>query len=470
MFDEVLNIENINKQFINVLRIKLKLDKKTAAWTYTFLVRLARFTLCESYILSSDEHFFSDFLNLQKQAALDQFEKYYGVIEDYDLNINQIAKAGTFFNNLLSDFDSLIIRYYWESIVKASSSKELRYKILEVCQRILPSIFRVDNMMGQVYQGTLQTIKKTIIKNYIKNIQLNNEECEKIIVNFLAFSTNNLHDIVKAMKKVLKKADPKLLLQALKLESWLFENRFRNSLQWVLTSGFVVHSKLINYFQKITKFLNEHFDEVNDEEFLDYIYSFRKAVLFQVDKREGKFYKNFISKYDVFFKHKGTYSISYLEKQNKEIQNNLIKYHSVKPNLNVDGTEYLAKQVRHLRKRMEHYATVLAKRKSKKLNKKKHLKYSLWTQGEALSKKKEKNIDNIKIKCMPLRDLEKKIATNKVSFKVDLKALILSLRRATVFFHIFAKEQEYMIENAQFLYQVFCVVILDSIFEVKNDK
>ena len=464
----MLNIENINKQFVNVLRIKLKLDKKTAIWTYNFLVRLARFTLCESYILSSDENFFNDFLNVQKQTALDQFEKYYGVIEDYDLNINQIAKAGTFFNNLLSDFDSLIIKYYWESIVKASSSKELRYKILEVCQRILPSIFRVDNIMEQVYQGTLYTIKKTIIKNYIKNIKLNNEECEKIIVNFLAFSTNNLHDIVKAMKKVLKKADIQLLLQALKLESWLFENRFRNSLQWVLTSGLVVHSKLINYFQKITKFLNEHFDEANDEEFLEYIYSFRKTVLFLVDKKEGKFYRNFISKYDVFFKHKGTYSISYLEKQNKEIQNNLIKYHSVKPNLNLAGKDYLVKQVRHLRKRMEHYATVLAKRKYKKLSKKKLLKYSIWTQNEIHGK--EKNINDIKIKCMPLRNLEKKIADNKVSFKVDLKALILSLRRATVFFHIFAKEQRYMIENAQFLYGVFCVVILDSIFEEKNDK
>ena len=464
----MLNIENINKQFVNVLRIKLKLDKKTAIWTYTFLVRLARFTLCESYILSSDENFFNDFLNLQKQIALDQFEKYYGVIQDYDLNINQIAKAGTFFTNLLSDFDSLIIQYYWESIVKASSSKELRHKILEVCQRILPSIFKVDNMMEQLYHSTLQTIKKTIITNYIKNIKLNNEECEKIIVNFLAFSTNNLHDIVKAMKKVLKKADIQLLLQALKLESWLFENRFRNSLQWVLTSGFVAHSKLINYFQKITKFLNEHFDEANDEEFLDYIYSFRKAVLFQVDEREGKFYRNFISKYDVFFKHKGTYSISYLEKKNKEIQHNLIKYHSVKPDLNLAGKDYLAKKVRHLRKRMEHYETVLAKKKYKKTSKKKLLNHTSWNQR--LGNDNDKNINDIKIKCIPLRNLEKKIADNKVSFKVDLKALILSLRRATVFFHIFAKEQGYVIENAQFLYEVFSVVILDSIFEVKNDK
>ena len=433
----------------------MRKDKISSKWVYNFLENLARFTIAEAHILSGDKQLFNDFISIKRIDALKTFNQYKGVIGDYDIYIDRVLKGSKFFTNILSDFDSLIIKYYWESIIKARSSLEIRYKLLENGERILDLMFRIDKIMDSIYPKVLKTVKKSIVKKFLEETEWTKNQIERAIENFAASKVTSLYELKKEIKMHLKKYNEQDLKKFLWLESWFYENRFRNELQNLYTSGLIKEYDFFDIFLKLMTFLNQNIDKKDDEEFLSLIYQWRKEVFFRMDKKERDFYKSFIKKYHISFTHKGSYAISYLEEINKKFKNAIIKFASKKESLNLEGRKELINFIRIIRKRMERYET-----KINYLKKKKKLKRNFRR-----SKSKTQSLKMSRVTISQLRYLEKNISLNKLKYKVEAGSLLLSIRRATVFFHMFAQQGNFYLEDAQFLYLVFLVILIDGLMQ-----
>ena len=309
--------------------------------------------------------------------------------------------------------------------------------------------------MESIYPKVLKTVKKSIVKKFLEKTKLSKNEIERAIENFAASKANSLYELKKEIKMHLRKYDEQELKKILWIESWFYENRFRNELQNLYTSGLIKEYDFFNIFLKLMAFLNENIDEKDDEEFLNLIYQWRKEVFFRMNKEEKTIYKLFIKKYQVSFTHKGSYAISYLEEINKKLKNAIIKYASKKEPLNLEGRKELASFIQVIRKRMERYETKINYLKRKK-------KLKLNFRG---SKYNTKVLKMNKVSISQLRYLEKNISLNKLKYKVEAGSLLLSIRRATVFFHMFVKQGNFYVEDAQFLYQVFLVILIDGLMD-----